>query len=338
MTLLQQAPTLNLEEAATLANELYGVATVKEELPSERDQNFLVANRRGQHFVLKVANSHEQRSLLEAQNEAMNHLQSRVAFCPRIVPAKSGQLIEQILTESASHFVRLVTFIPGKPLAKSEPTSSLLNDLGRKLGKINQALWDFDQPAFQRDFHWDLANGVKIVNEHSKLIADQELRAMIERCASEFERSVGARLSKLPSSVIHGDANDYNVIVRADEVVGLIDFGDMIHSYSIGELAIALAYIVLDKLEPLAFAKEVVAGYVAESTLIEDELESLWWLMLMRLCMSVCLAAHQQKQKPDNAYLDISQQSIRNSLPGLLEIDPRLATDVLMDCIGAQDK
>jgi Ser/Thr protein kinase RdoA (MazF antagonist) len=137
------------------------------------------------------------------------------------------------------------------------------------------------------------------------------------------------RLSKLPSSVIHGDANDHNVIVEGEKVVGLIDFGDMIHSFTVGDLAIAIAYVVLDKSDPLACAKDVVAGYMSESTLSDDELDSVWLLTLMRLSMSVCLAAHQQRQKPENEYLDISQRSIRDSLARLLAIDPREATNVL---------
>jgi Ser/Thr protein kinase RdoA (MazF antagonist) len=331
MTLLQHAPTLNLDEAATLAKELYGLSTVQKELPSERDQNFLVANNSGKRFVLKIANSHEQRSLLEAQNAALNHLQARITFTPHLVPARSGESIEQILTESGSHYVRLITYIPGKPLANGGHSLSLLNDFGRKLGKLTQALWDFDDQAFQRNFHWDLANAIRVIETYSQLITPAALRGQIEKYASDFENAMKGHLGKLPLSVIHGDANDYNVVVQANEVVGVIDFGDMIHSYTIGELAIALAYVVLDKLEPLTFANEVVAGYSAEFAVNDDELETLWWLMLMRLCMSVCLAAHQQQQKPENEYLDISQQSIRNALPRLLAIDPRVATDLFSE-------
>jgi Ser/Thr protein kinase RdoA (MazF antagonist) len=170
MTLLQHAPTLNLDEAATLAKELYGLSNVQKELPSERDQNFLVANKSGKRFVLKIANSHEQRSLLEAQNAALNHLQQRITFTPHLVPARSGESIEQILTESGSHYVRLVTYIPGKPLANGEHSLSLLNDFGGKLGKLTQALWDFDHPAFQRNFHWDLANALNVIDRYSQLI------------------------------------------------------------------------------------------------------------------------------------------------------------------------
>ncbi|MCI0616821.1 aminotransferase class III-fold pyridoxal phosphate-dependent enzyme, partial [bacterium] len=42
--------------------------------------------------------------------------------------------------------------------------------------------------------------------------------------------------------------------------------------------------------------------------------------------MSVCLAAHQQSQRPDDEYLSISQQPIQNTLPELHKIHHRFAT------------
>jgi 4-aminobutyrate aminotransferase-like enzyme len=110
-------------------------------------------------------------------------------------------------------------------------------------------------------------------------------------------------------------------------VVGLIDFGDMVHSYTVGELAVAIAYVVLDKADPVATAARMVAGYAEEYPLTEDEIEALWGLVLMRLCMSACLAAHQHQQQPENEYLEISQSSITNSLPHLAAIDWRVTKE-----------
>jgi Ser/Thr protein kinase RdoA (MazF antagonist) len=219
-------------------------------------------------------------------------------------------------------------------MASVKHTSTLLFDLGKKLGEVTRALSSFDHPAFHREFHWDMVNATKVVRQSEELVTPPSRRKQVVKCADDFENAVGRRIDKLPRSVIHGDANDYNVIVEDQRVVGLIDFGDMIHSFTAGELAIALAYVVLDQSDPLICAKEVVAGYLSESSLNEDELSVIWWLMLMRLCMSVCLAAHQQKQNPENRYLDISQQSIRDSLPQLLAIDPRQATDLFRESFG----
>jgi Ser/Thr protein kinase RdoA (MazF antagonist) len=123
--------------------------------------------------------------------------------------------------------------------------------------------------------------------------------------------------------VIHGDVNDYNVLVDEEQhqIVGLIDLGDMVYSYTVGDLAIAVAYVVLGKLDPFAAAAPVIEGYREEFALTKEELDALWPLVRLRFCMSVCIAAHQQAQQPDNEYLGISQKLIAETLPRLLATD-----------------
>ena len=328
MHLLEHAPRFEIEAIALLAEKLYGIRSKASPLPSERDQNFLLALETREKFVLKIANSLEEHGLLEAQNKVMTHLATRVSFCPRIVPTLSGEHMVKIesLREGTAHFVRLVNYLPGIPLAdaNSHPPE-LLRDLGKKLGQLDRELASFDHPAAHRDFHWDLANGLRVIRQHGPLIADAKIRELVDQCGQDFERAVIPLLPKLRWSVIHGDANDYNVLVdehsEPKNVVGVIDFGDMVHSYTVGDLAVAIAYVVLDRRVPIAAAAQVVAGYHEEYPLIEDELEALYGLVLMRLSMSLCLAAYQQQQRPDNAYLGISQRSIRNILPRLVAID-----------------
>jgi Ser/Thr protein kinase RdoA (MazF antagonist) len=125
-------------------------------------------------------------------------------------------------------------------------------------------------------------------------------------------------LDHLRKSVIHGDANDYNVLVEGNKVVGLIDFGDIVYSYTVGDLAIAVAYVVLGKSDPYAAAAPVIEGYVREFSLTKDELDALWPLVRLRLCMSVAIAAYQQAQQPENEYLGISQKLIAQTLPRLM--------------------
>ena len=323
--MLDQAPTFTIEEASKIAHDEYNLVGIAEELPSERDQNFLLKTQTGERFILKIANATEQRALLEAQNDAMTHLASRLSFCPRVILNESGHALSQVQTATSEHFVRLATFIPGVPLAKVKPTSRLLFNFGKRLGEFSRAMSDFDHPAFHRNFHWDLAKGQKVIDDYSPLITNRELLAQVEKCRPFFDSNL-----HLPLTIIHGDANDYNVLVQGEDVVGLIDFGDLIHSYRVGELAIALAYVVLDKADPLMSGKAVVAGYLSEFELSKEEIELVWPLMLTRLGMSICLAAHQRQQKPDNEYLDVSQSAIRTSLPRLLGIDPSLAAKTFL--------
>src|SRR5262245_59200000 len=167
------------------------------------------------------------------------------------------------------HFVWMVDWLPGVVLGDLKRHSpELLRDLGRRVGQIDRALADFDHPAIHRDFHWDLANGLSAVREYESLITEVETRRLVAKFAAEFERDVAPVLPRLRKSAIHNDANDYNVVVCAggdslptgsqgvvgQNVVGLIDFGDMVHSFTVADLSVAIAYAILNKPDPLAVA------------------------------------------------------------------------------------
>ncbi len=300
--------------AQAIAEKYFGIQASAHELPSERDQNFLLTDRDGEKFVLKIANAGEKREVLEAQDAMLRHLEGRVSICPRVVASVSGERIVIVAMRGcAKRFVRVVRYLPGKPLASVEHSVELLRDLGRKLGQLDRSLQDFDHPGAHREFYWDLMKGPEIIAQYGPQIKADSLRELV------LGFRVGS-LNHLRKSVIHGDANDYNVLVESEknEVVGLIDFGDIVYSYTVGDLAIALAYVVLGKADPYAVAAPVIEGYVREFPLTKDELDALWPLVRLRLCMSVSIAAYQQAQQPENEYLGISQNLIAQTLPRLM--------------------
>lgn len=341
MLLLEHTPNFTIDAARSLAERLYGLSAGATPLPSERDQNFLLTTETDEKFVLKIANSLEERAQLEAQHAALVHLAQHVSFCPRVVPTISGETISEIESASEVNLVRMVNYLPGLPLATVDSQSpALLQDLGRRIAQVDHALASFDHPALHRDlhrdFHWDLANGLRVINEHAPLIADRDRRGLIDRFVSRFEQDTLPHLPRLRRTAIHNDANDYNVLVSEgrERIVGLVDFGDMVHSFTVGDLAVAIAYAILDKADPLPVAADVVSGYHREYALYEDEIGALFGLICLRLCMSVCLAAHQQRQRPDDKYLSISQNSISVTLPRLMDVDPRVAEQTFRSACG----
>jgi len=330
--LLEHAPHFDPHIVTEFARDEYNIVGSVTTLPSERDQNFLLTSDSGQKFVLKIANSLEDRNHLDAQEQVLKHLATQISFCPRVVPTRSGQFLTRL---QANNLVRVVTYLPGIPLADVTPhTDELLRDLGRKIGQLDRALTDFDHPATHRKFHWDLAHGLQVIHEFEGLISDTRLRELVRQFSVDFERYTKTLLPTLRRGVIHGDANDYNVLVADQSVCGLIDFGDMVHSYTVGDLAIAIAYVVLDQPDPLTIAAQVVSGYKEQCVLSDNDLAALFPLVLMRLCMSVCLAAEQTRLRPDNEYLQVSQQSIGNSLSGLLKIDLTVAQNSFRDALS----
>jgi len=321
------------QDASRIALAVYGLRASAHALPGECDYNFHLQTEAGQAFVLKIAPPAEQRSTLDLQNKALEHLAARdpALLLPRVCVTSAGESIATITAaDGTAHFVRLLTYVPGKPFAQSRPhTPELLQNLGGLMGRMDRALQDFSHPAAQRTLKWDLQHALWI-RDYLEHIVQPERRAIVERFLKQFETQALPVLPSLRMSIIHGDANDYNVLVgNADagsrQVTSVIDFGDMVYTYTVCELAIAAAYAMLGKVDPLAAATSVVAGYHLAFPLTEQELAVLYPLICARLCISVVNSAYQQKIEPHNDYLTISEQPAWALLEQLVAVHPGLA-------------
>jgi 4-aminobutyrate aminotransferase-like enzyme/Ser/Thr protein kinase RdoA (MazF antagonist)/murein DD-endopeptidase MepM/ murein hydrolase activator NlpD len=326
MPSLADAPRLSLDAAARLASDLFGVVGMPTSLPSERDQNVCLTGSGGTRFVLKIANAGEDRAMLEAENLVMQHLASTgiVPLPLKALKTTTGETI----ASADGHFVRLITWVDGKPLGDTaRHTDALLEDLGRAVGTLDRALAGFDHPALRRDFYWDLSGAPARIRHALPRVSDPALDTIISRFLDLHRTDVEPRVNRLPKTVIHGDVNDFNVLVdpHASRVTGIVDFGDMVFSETVNDLAIAMAYAALGKVDPIGAACLVARGYHASRPLSEDEVAVLFALMATRLCLSVTVAAAQQAERPDNNYLGISQAPIRETLPKLAAVHPRLA-------------
>ena len=346
--LVRHAPRFSEDQAAALAKELFKITASADLLPSERDQNFRLQDEKGGQFVLKIANDAEVREVLELQNLAMTHVGEKGAApfdgfdpCPRICSAPGGEEILSIPgQDGASHFVRLLTYLPGKPLARVNPhDKDLLFSLGSFLGRLDRVFTDFDHPSAHRSFHWDLARCGEVVAPLLDDVDETEKRDLVRHRLDRYRTDTAPKLAGLRTSVIHSDGNDYNVLASPDghwgnRVTGIIDFGDMVHSNTVNELAIACAYALMGKADPLAAAVQVVAGYHHAFALTASELAVLFDLICMRLCTSVCHSAHQIRLAPENTYLLVSQQPAWELLHRLQPISPDFAEAIFRDACG----
>ncbi len=282
--------------------------------------------------------------MLDAQQRALAHVRPRFPFVPRVVAARNGSsLVEVRAPDGRSHWVWAVTWIDGVPFAQSAwRPATLLAELGSRVGVLTGALADFDHPAAHREFYWDLAHGRAAVHHLRPMIADADLCGAIDRLMADFDRVAAPRLAALRRSVVHGDLNDYNILVHdaanparcEPHVAGIVDFGDMVYTYTVADLAIACAYVMLDATDPVAAAAHVVRGYHAAFPLTEDEVATLYALIILRLAMSAAIAADQMHQQPHQQYLAVSQAPIRRTLPKLVSTPFRLAEAVFRDACG----
>ena len=326
-------PAFTERDAEQIALDVYDMQVKARPLPSEHDRNFVLEAGGRQRFVLKVARAGEQRKTLDMQNQALAHLaeQALDLHIPRLLPTRAGQAMATIKgSGEATHLVRLLSYLPGKALAQIKPhPPALLHKLGTMLGTLDKALLNFTHPAAQRELKWDLSRA-SWIREYLHCIASPQRRELVERLLARFEANALPLLPALRQSIIHNDANDYNVLVDytghdSSPVVSLLDFGDMLHAPTICELAIAAAYTMMNKTGPLASAASVVAGYASILPLTAEELTVLFDLICARLCVSVTNSAYQQQVEPDNAYLTISEQPAWRSLEQLAEVSPRFA-------------
>jgi len=343
-----QRPRFEDEDALRIARDYFGrVISRLRQLPSDRDQNFYLEEASGDAYVLKIAGTAEKAEILDLQNKAMQHLAeimgrpSMQGPFPMVCRSITDQEIVKVQDASGqSHFVRLLSYLPGVPLAKVNPHSpQLLFDTGRFLGEMDAALLDFSHPAMARKLHWDMQYAAHTIGRHVGLIKTAPKRNLVDDFLSRFQETVLPHLPELKRSVIHSDGNDYNLLVSEDKksprtLVGLIDFGDMVASYTVFEVAVAAAYVMMDKADPVAAASQLVAGYHSALPLTELELELLPVLIAIRLCTSVSVSAYQQLQEPDNQYLSISERPAWELLARLAEIPPLLFQASLRHACG----
>ncbi len=328
-----ERPRLREEDAVRLAGDLFGVsASAARALPSERDQNFHLRTDRGE-LVLKVAGPSESDAVLDLQDRALAWIAGRDPSLP----------VPRLVAKSADGRTRLLTYLPGTILAEAAPRDpALLSRAGNLLGRLDVALAGFAHPAAAgRDLAWNPERAGDVIGRHAGAIADPARRELVGHFTRLFESSVRPRLPALPRSVIHNDANDYNLLVGAPTaapgerpITGILDFGDMVEAWTVCELSVAVAYAIFGQADPLAAAKRVVGGYHAARPLSEAELEAVWPLAALRLCTSVCLSAHRRTAEPDNAYLLVSEAPAWEALARMREVHPRFAHYVLRNACG----
>jgi len=300
----------------------YGIDGTLQELVSERDQNFRVTAAGGE-YVLKIANVAEDENFLALQNSVLRHVavSDPDLGVPRVIATAGGEGI----AHWQGHAVRLLSYLPGQLYSAVQSDITLLASLGGFMGRLSRALRGFGHPAAYRPgFLWNLDDALR-VKPWLEDVADDR-RALVARIFARYEARALPRLPLLRGAVVHQDANDNNIIVSTGAhpaVTGLIDFGDMTFGRQINELAVTLAYALLDAKDIYASASALISAYVRHFPIEGDEADILFDLVAARLAMSVCISSHRGKEFPDNDYLLISQAPAFRLLERLDQTNPR---------------
>ncbi len=320
-------------DAVEIVWERYGVKAKAKSLDSYIDQNFLMETDEGKRLVLKIYNRLELFDAVQFQNEMAALLTSRLA--PVQFPKPILNVSKEVVTivEAADGSKRIAVFYPfveGSFWADEEvKDDALFECIGAFYGRVDKVLEGYNHPGANRDLDWDLKNAGRALRwvHH---IPDAKRRALVEYFLMTFEAEVLPRLPELPSSVIHGDGNDYNVLVsRAEDgkpkVTGLIDFGDSVVSATVFEVAVAATYAAFETEDPVSAMAAVVRGYAQHKALTESEVEVVFYGVAARLAYSVCSSARRAAEDPENTYCSVSEKPAWQLLERLGKTNPRAA-------------
>lgn len=287
-------PGFSAAAACDFARQLFGVEGETIAMTAERDQVFHVAPEVGNGFVLHISNEDESFEVLDFQNAALRFIAARDPELPvpRVCPSLAGHDIEIVQGGSARHAVRLFTYLCGEPIMRHSQSAKLRLSLGRALARLDTALVNFAHPTNGNAFLWDVPRALKL-RPLLPFIAQPDLSHLVRAVFDEFETDTLPTLPGLRAQVIHNDFNPKNVLVAAADptrITGVIDFGDMIRSPLVTDLAVAVARQITPE-RPDDEAVEIISAYHSVQPLKAAEVDALYGLISMRLAMRIVIWA-----------------------------------------------
>lgn len=314
-------PAFTADQVAVLAARHWGLTGTLSPLTSERDLNHRLSGPQGA-YVVKIANLAEGHGIQRMQNRALRHIAAQDAGLPvpRVVAAIDGA-DDVILPDG--HLMRVLTWLEGVPLhaAPQSPAQSVA--LAQMLARLTRALSGFSDAGADHILQWDIKNAAQLVALLDD-IADPVARDLCADVLRRFTATVAPHLPDLRWQVVHSDLNPHNVLVDPadpDRVSGILDFGDMVHTPLVCDLAVAAAYRI-DRDDPLGSLTRFAAAYHAVNPLTRDELGVYFDLVAARMVTTIAIASWRAAKYPENApYILRNFPSARAGLQSLAALD-----------------
>lgn len=326
-------PSFGAAALLEIAAKQFGVSGVLEALDGERDQNHRLTTDDDRQFVLKVSSALEDPAVVDFQIQALLHLERVDAELPvpRVQPTLDGTHSGEMRgDDGARHIVRLLSYVPGLPFERGPPPSSHgLRSIGAFLARLCVALGSFSHPAARHFMPWDASNGL-VSNASLWRTAGGDVRDLAAGFETRAREHVLPALADLRAQVIHNDCHSGNLLrpdETSEEIVGLIDFGDMVHAPLVQDLAASMASFVEDRAEPIDVVCDAAAGFHQVLPLEDSELALLHDALLLRLVLTALLNDFRIATNPrPPAFLRESRPGIVGALRALIGIDREAAT------------
>lgn len=337
------APIVSTELAERWAKEAFGLIVRAVDLGSQQDANFLLVDTTGTVeaadgapvAVMKISNSAFNVDTVEDQDRAAQW----VANSPSGMRASTrvGDLAF-LAAPSGSHIVRLTRFLEGGTLHGSEYLSpAAVAEMGRVSGEVCAALADLPTTPADRVLQWDLRQGPRVVEFLADHLADAELRERITRVTHAEARRVERVAALLPVQVVHGDLTDDNLMrsVTTDDerlLDGVIDFGDLMLSWRVAELATTISSILHhDGASPISVLP-AIRSFHKIRPLSLHEVEALWPLVVIR--GAVLVTSGHQQVGTDECNIYAREGLLREQL--IFDRASSIPSDVMTEIIAQQ--
>ncbi|WP_437437234.1 aminotransferase class III-fold pyridoxal phosphate-dependent enzyme [Shinella daejeonensis] len=324
-----------LAKIEALLRDSYGVGGALAPLPGEHDLNFRVNAGDGRQYLLKL-HAPGDAAELDMQIAVLEHLRRTAPDLPvsRMFAARSGKAAVTVDIHGP-RTARLLDWLPGDVWAKAKIRNRASSEtLGRLLGELGRHLERFDHGGAERIYDWDIGRAERHI-AHVDMIDDPEKRDAVRAVLHRFTTDTLPRLAGCPRQIIHNDANDYNVLLDANgNVSGLLDFGDMVKTYRVVEIAVAAAYALIGENDGVDTIAAIAGAYHAVNPISETEAGLLFDLVRTRYAVSICMAAKQIRANPENTYLLVSQEDIWRELRRLDRENRAIAVARIRDACG----
>ncbi|MDP3262818.1 MAG: phosphotransferase [Tabrizicola sp.] len=292
-------PALPEAELLTLVQRHYGLTGTLTRLTSERDLNHRLTTATGVCTV-KLTNPAEPPEMTAFQTAALQHVAARAPALP--VPRILATLNGSAITPTPHGALRVLTWLDGIPLHAAPKSPAQRRAVGHALARLTAALTDFTHPAADHILLWDIKQTPRIAPLLAA-ITDPALRAEATAFVTRFTTEIAPELAALPSQIVHADFNPHNLLTDAADptrITGILDFGDMVRTPRICDLATAASYQI-DAKAPLDSLADLLHGYTATLPLTEPELNLLFDLVTARMVTTLAITSWRAARYPENA-------------------------------------
>ena len=313
MSVLEGAPPrFGAAEVAGIAERLFGVSGEAVDLGSERDQTFLIDDGDA-GAVIKISNLGESSPVLDLETGALLHIgvaDSGLPIArPRLAhgadPSQGGAAYRPTAAgRDGPHFVRMFERRHGRKVTDGATLGDgAIKAYGTTLAQLGRALRGYFHPAAGRELLWDTKHAPRL-REHLPSIADGAQRALVERVLDRYQERLAPAWPHLRAQVVHGDMALDNVLLDdRGRVSGIVDFGDMVHTALLADVAAAMASALRGRPDGDVFrsARLFLDGYASVTPLEPLESELVCDALLARLATIVTISAWRVRRYPENA-------------------------------------